>query len=105
MYNSLARKQFNHLLSNKGSMYRNSKMDGRNSMVNSSTVNNVMLNQSLAQQEAFRKSMAYEKNRTDHIIAEAQSLKDRQIARGLVKLNQRRYQLQKLEKERAILGK
>ena len=49
--------------------------------------------------------MAYEKNKADHIIAEAQSLKDRQIARGLVKLNQRRYQLQKLEKERAILGK
>lgn len=56
-----------------------------------------MLNQALGQQ-AIQKSLAFAKNQADHIVAEAQSLKSRQISRGLVKINQSKYQLQKLEK-------
>ena len=53
----------------------------------------------------IKKSLAFAKNQADHIVAEAQSLKDRQITRGLIRLNQRKFQLQKLEKERELLGR
>lgn len=67
-------------------------------------VNAVMLNQALGQ-AAIQKSLAFARNQADHIVAEAQSLKSRQISRGMVKINQRKFELQKLEKEREQLGR
>lgn len=63
-----------------------------------------MLNQALGQQ-AIQHSLAFARNQADHIVAEAQSLKSRQISRGLVKINQSKYQLQKLEKQKEQIGR
>lgn len=66
--------------------------------------NPTTLSQTLGQQ-AIQHSLAFARNQADHIVAEAQSLKSRQISRGLVKINQSKYQLQKLEKQKEQIGR